>query len=137
MSSFKDLHCTGDVTIDGDLSVQGGPIDITPTLEYTEGISELSSTIRYIQFLRFCSFHMRATRSATFDGGSSGEIYILATIPQQYAPNLTTPLSIYAAVGSLDVNLYAHIDSLGQICMRMIGKTNPQYFYLSGQWFID
>ena len=76
MSTFKDLHCTGDVIIDGDLLVQGGPIDITPTLEYTEGISELSSTIRYIQFLRFLSFHMRATRSATFDGGSNGELYI-------------------------------------------------------------
>lgn len=140
MSTFKSIHCTGDAVIDGNLTVMGGYVDITPTLSFTTGISNLISYSRYYPHLKLTVFSMRVTRksSYTFDGSDAGTSYTIAKIPSQYAPSqVSVALSLHASIGSLNAMVHGAINSEGEITLRMNGKTNPTYFYFSGSWITD
>lgn len=139
MSTFKDIHCIGDVIIDGNLEVMGGKISIIPTISFASGISSLVSHSYYYPHLRMVVFSMRAERksSYTFDGTTAGTTYVIATIPSQYAPVISVALTTYASIGSLDAMVQGAVTGDGEINLRMNGKTNPTYFYLAGSWVID
>ena len=138
MSTFKDLHCTGDVTIDGDLLVQGGPINIPVTILMTDRIDAVYSQSKYIPHLKMTILNVRLERktSFTFDGTESGTSWDIVSIPSQYAPSdLSVACYSYIGIGSLSAEINCSIDAEGIIKLRMNGKTNPQYFYIGGVWF--
>lgn len=124
MSTFKDIHCIGDVIIDGNLEVMGGEISIIPTISFASGISSLVSHSYYYPHLRMVVFSMRAERksSYTFDGTTAGTTYVIATIPSQYAPVISVALTTYASIGSLDAMVQGAVTGDGEINLRMNGK---------------
>ena len=102
----------------------------------TENVSDYYGSVRYFPALNMCTAKLRFTRKVTLDGGS-GTDYKLASIPEQYADVVATPLRVYAAIGNPDAGLYGYINTYGEISIRMIDSTNPTYYYLGGTWFVD
>lgn len=72
----------------------------------------------------------------TMNGGDGTE-YKLASIPEEYANVVTASLHVSANVSNPDAGLSASINTLGEINIRMLGSTNPYYFYIGGTWYID
>ena len=140
MSTLEDLHCTGDVTIDGDLLVQGGPIDIPVTILMTDKIDAVFNQSKYIPHLKLTVLNVRLRRktSFTFDGTEKGTSWDIISIPSQYAPaEVSTACYSYTGIGSLSAEINCSIDADGLIKLRMNGKTNPEYFYIGGIWFAE
>ena len=71
------------------------------------------------------------------DGGSAGTSFEIGTIPAEYAPVLTTALATFCMTGSTSPIVQGAVDGEGIIYLRMNGSTNPQYFYMSGSWFVN
>ena len=130
MSTFKDIHLTGDFIWDQVVE------DIPITLEQSSRISKLTAVCKYLPLLKMVFFSGYFERSGNFAGGSGGTNFLMCTYPGEYNPKINTGLGIYANIGAASVSVYAAATTTG-IYMRMIGTTNPAYFAISGCWVTE
>lgn len=112
------------------------PVDVSVIYD-TTNCSALVYRCKYIPALNMVFFRGRFSRKATVSS-EKGVVYNLGTVDSNYSPSSGTPLTLYLSNDSSTADIIGgYISPSGLISIRLRGSTNPDYFYLSGFWFIE